>query len=322
VLVAKAAARLGRHDLAAKAFARLMRDPAAAAADLGAVDELMRKRVGTSHDAMVARLVAAGGHPALAANHVRLLAMRGKFRACWRALTNLHDSLGAERGVVAAAELLNDLHRRLPAAGTARWVARHVPGPVRDTEAFGHLLYALSSSKAGERECVRLFASDWRRPDARGWMLANLADALLGQRRVDEMVTVCRHALDALPHDHSYWWHRRFLAEAALLGGDFAAARALCDMPIQQFPGVRLSTHQIDLVAELRSTPWWRRPGLLRRRLRETFRRYDAAQADGGSVGPAALRPFDLLKACPGPTALLLCGGTPGVRVVRRLLAI
>ena len=163
------------------------------------------------------------------------------------------------------------------------------------------------------------FTSLWRRPDVEGWMLANLAEALASQRRYAEVSEICTHALEHVPHDHSFWWHRRYLAEVALSEGRWAQARSLCEMSIDQYHGVRLAVHQIDLVAELHMTSWWRRWRVFRLRLREMFRRYDAACREAPSKRPSSLHPLWLLRANPGPLALLLLCGRPGARLLRML---
>ncbi|MBX3464131.1 MAG: hypothetical protein KF830_13235 [Planctomycetes bacterium] len=319
VFVAKAAARQRRRDLARSAFARLLGDPEADGTSLAEVDALLRRHDRAAHDETV-KALAAGADPTgpVARNHLRILAGRGDFASFWSGLTALHAAAGPDRGDVLAAAVLADVRQRSGAPGTSSWVREHVRGPVRDTGAMGDYLFALPKDEAGSREIVRLFGADWRRPDVQGWMLANLADALLTLRRFDDMVRVCRHALERVPHDHSFWWHRRFLADAELAAGRFDAARALCEMPLDAHRGVRLAAHQIDLLAELRTTPWWRRWRVLRRRGREMFRRYDAAVAEG-RADPADLRPVELWRACPGLTTLLLDLGRPGRAIARAL---
>lgn len=182
---------------------------------------------------------------------------------------------------------------------------------------MGRLMYVLNN-KAGDAESLRLFGDHWRRTDLRGYMMANFGDSMRRLGRFGEMVAVAEFALNKLPHDHSIWWHRRNLAEAAMRRRDFAAVRELCVMPVRDHPGQRLVLHQLDLIAELRCARWWRRFGILRHRLDEALRRYDAARRDSPeSTTPSDLRGRELFAACPWPTTILMCLGRPGLGVLR-----
>ncbi|HEX6812544.1 MAG TPA: tetratricopeptide repeat protein [Planctomycetota bacterium] len=320
-LVTEAAAGVGRFDIAQRAFLRLLRDdPPRRRMVLGDLDALLRKRHGKEHErALRSAVAAADGDPAVAFNWLRILASRRHWRRFWRGVDEAHAKFTPKAGVQPLAELLNDVRHVTKVPGLARWVRKNLHPPIRSTQAAGELLYALAFDDDCRREMIRLFGDDWRRPDVQGWMLANLSGALIKAGRLDEATAVCRHALDAVPHDHSYWWHRRDLADVELRRGRFAAARLGCTTPPAEYASVRLDMYQIALAAELRLTPWWRRRRLLLERLPETFRRLDALLAKPSQSQPQ-LRARWLFRGCPGFMTLLLLCGPRGVQFARTLL--
>ncbi|MCC7065785.1 MAG: tetratricopeptide repeat protein [Planctomycetes bacterium] len=318
VLIAKAAGMRGDVELAGRAFARLMKQPDANSAALGDVDKLLRNKMSKQHKALLERL-AASAEPGgvVVRNLARVHGLRGEGPAFWSLVGDIHTALGPGPGLVAVTELFASLSHHLDDKKLAGWVREHVVGPVEDRDTMGRLMYVLNN-KAGDAESLRLFGDHWRRTDLRGYMMANFGDSMRRLGRFDEMVAVAEFALSRLPHDHSIWWHRRNLAEAAMRRRDFAAVRELCVMPVRDHPGQRLVLHQLDLIAELRSARWWRRFGILQRRLDEALRRYDAARLDSPeSTTPSDLRGRELFAACPWPTTLLMCLGKPGLGVLR-----
>lgn len=319
-MVAKAAAGLGREALAKDAFARLLRDDTLRGLAIGEVDAVLRRKWPRRHERDTAALVrAATDDTAVVLNYLRVLRCRDDLSGFFGRLSEAVAGLTAAVGEYPVALLVNDARRRGPMPGLARWVRRHLRGPVRDTRAAGAWMHALTQDPDCQPELLRLFANDWRRPDIEGWMLANLAGALVDQRRFDEAVAVSEHALEHVPHDHSFWWHRRYLAEAALERGELDRARELSEMQVTLYRGVHLSVYQIDLLARLRQTPYARRGRLLRSALPELFRRYDAAVADDDAT-PKSLFTRRLLRACPGPTTLLFGAGKAGRRLLRAVL--
>lgn len=321
VLIAKAAAKLGQVDLALRTFARLCKQPDADAAALGAVDKVLRNRMHRQLEALFAQLLATaepGG--VVVRNLARIRAQRGQHGAFWEMVDGIREAIG-RRSLVVLAGMFADLRGHLDEAQVAAWVRRHVQGPIVDADTVGALMYVLNC-EAGYSVSAALFADGWRRTDLRGYMLANFGSTLRHLGRFQTMVEVAEFALRELPHDHSIWWHRRNLAEAALRRADYAAARGFCVMEVMEHRGLRLALHQIDLIAELRASAWRARSGILARRLREALARYDAAKVeDPGSTDPSDLRGRELFAACPGPTTALLCFGRLGLSVLRWFLA-
>ena len=319
VLVGRAAARRRDRTLLGRVLLRLLHDPEANGEALRTVADLHRELDPKAHAALLRDLGASAAEPGPAAeNRLRLLAGRGRWHEFFDDLSRLQAAVGGSRGDAVAARLLADARRQHASVDVLPWVAANIRPPVTDTTAMGHLLFALRTDRvAGAAQALRLFGDDWQRPDVEGWMLANLADALhtLGRRSL--LVRVCRHALDHVPHDHSIWWHRRYLAEVALDADHLAEARALCEMEVDAFHDVRLQVHLIDLIAALRQTQWWQRWRLLAGRWPELWRRYDAARADGDTtVDP--LRAWRLFRLCPSLRTLLLQFGTAGIWLARR----
>ena len=319
-MVARAAAGLGRETLAKDAFARLLRDDTLRGLAIGEVDAVLRRKWPRRHERDTAALVrAATDDTAVVLNYLRVLRCRDDLSTFFRRL--------GEPTRASSRRSASSRSRRWSTtpAGAARCRASRAgcastcAGPVRDTRAAGTWMHALTQDPDCQPELLRLFANDWRRPDVEGWMLANLAGALVDQRHFDEAVAVSEHALEHVPHDHSFWWHRRYLAEAALERGDLDRARELSEMQVTLYRGVHLSVFQIDLLARLRQTPYARRGRLLRSALPELFRRYDAAVADNDAT-PKSLFTRRLLRACPGPTTLLFGAGAAGRRLLRTVL--
>ena len=102
------------------------------------------------------------------------------------------------------------------------WFTRRAREALRaDTESWGQVGYALTGCNFHRRAVNWL--SDWAaRPDAKGWMLLNLASCLRTLQRHDEAVKVHRHAL-TLPPDHSRPKHLLWAALEDALADDEAA---------------------------------------------------------------------------------------------------
>lgn len=319
-LLARAAGQLGKNALASRAFARLLQQPDPDTKALGAVDKLLRKHMPRDHAANLESLhAAAEPKSVLLRNLARIEALRGDEKRFYATLGRIYESLGPEAGIVVAAELFCSLIDVLASKGVAKWLARNRPQQISDPETMGMLMRVLYSP-SGDALSVSMFLAHWRRPDLRGYMLANFAGSLRRLRRWDSMIEVAEFALRDLPHDHSIWWHRGFLAEAALRRRDYALARKLSVMPVSDFPGQRLTVYQIDLLAELSAAPWLQRYKILRRRIQELLERYDAAlAADPNGTSPADLRRREILWLVPGPRALCLCAGKIGLNILHLL---
>lgn len=300
-LVARAAARSDRHELATGCLLRVLRDPGVQGPLLGTVERDLHaaspRRVRRQREAVLrAAVEAASPQDPLFENWLRVLAARGDAKAVAAGIARIHAAWPKDRADVAAARVLADASRTLGHRTIAPIVAAHVVPPLRDTDAWARFVFALSGDREGSEQAIRITGADWRRQDVEGWMLANLAEAFFDLGRYDEMEQVSRHALDHVPHDHSVWWHRRFLAEAAYARGDLERSRDLCRMPIVEFPSVRLSVAVLDLLCELRQAPWWRRPGIARRRRKEIGARWVAARKERPPARWRTLRLPEVLR--------------------------
>ena len=318
-LVARAAAMDHKPDLASACFRRLLREPDADGQVLGDVDKELRSRRRRQHEAQL-RLWLQQEPPEseLRQNHLRLLARRGKVRAFVRGLSALDAALPAARREAVLSRAL--YHGQvLQGRAVADWARAHFRPPINDVEAWGRLVFALSNDRHSSAVLLELCGADWRRPGVKGWMLANVAGAYHELGRYDEMAAVAEHALQHIAHDHSYWWHRRFLAEAALRAGDLPRCLELCAMATEEFPTVKVKVTALRLVAQIRGGRWWQRWRTLHRGLPELFSQYDLACAERrAATTPKSLLPRLLFTAAPGLTTLLLCCGKGGVALARR----
>lgn len=256
-MLARAAAMLRRGDLARACFRRLLREPDADGQMLGDTDRTLRQHLGRQHDRALRQLLRQEPPESeLRQNHLRLLARRQQARPFLRGLTALFDALPpARREAVLSRALYHG--RVLQGRGLARWVEAHFKPPIRDVEAWGRLVYALNDTRQRSRVLLRLCGDDWRRPGVFGWMLANVAGAYHELGRYAEMAAVAEYALREVPHDHSYWWHRRYLAEAALRRGDLPRCLEFCEMASEEFPTVKVRSRR----SGWRRSCAWRRGG-------------------------------------------------------------
>jgi len=322
-LLTEAAARSGRRDVAVPLYLRLLRQEDSTGEVLVHLDELMTKHFGMDHlravDAALAAASATAPTGPFVENHLCLLARRTDLPRFYAGLTKLQSALPPETADRIVGRILADASRVVPHDGLADWARDHLQPPIDDIEAFGQLAYALNGGRRGAEECVRLLGGNWRRLDACGWMLANIAEAFHLVGRPLDMEAVSRHAVTHIAEDHSLVWHRRFLAEAALGRGDFARVRELAATTEVRDAGVRQSLLELDLLAELRCSPWWRRGLLLRRRLPALLAALLEANAERTRPEPIVLRVADLLRAAPGITSLLLFLTRNRVERFRRL---
>lgn len=320
VLIAKAAARAGNAALAGRAFRRLLQQPDATAQALGTVDALCNERHRKAHQQLWKELTSQSDvAPAVLRNLALVEAWRRNSRQFWRLAERLRTSTDPAQGMISVIEMMAECKDMIELERVAAYIRGIATAPIADADTVGRLMYILSN-KAGDALSASLFAKQWRRHDLQGYMLANFGNTLRRLGHLRTMAEVATFALQELPHDHSIWWHRRNLAEAALQQGDHATVRELCAEVSHEYPSQRLALHQLALVAELRSLPWPQRPATLRQRTAEMFRRYDAAAADSNDTELADLRPHELLRCCPWP-ALLLYLGRPGHWLLRRLAA-
>ncbi|MCC6781248.1 MAG: tetratricopeptide repeat protein [Planctomycetes bacterium] len=318
-LVAQAAAACGRLELAERGFRRLLLEEEIEPSLIAELDAALAKVDPASH-ARRLRELATDGATVVRENLLHLEAKRGNARDFFAGLTKLGEGLERAELELRASRLLYTARGTLPVQRIARWVERRLAAPIADVDAFGRLAYALSS-KAGARVLVDLAGDTWRRPGIRGWMLANLASACADLGRDEDTVAVARHALDNLPHDHSSWWHQRYLRDVALKRGDHAACLADDRLPPLELAGERLRWRVQRLLAGLRAEPKRRaRLALLRGTLPELIREYDRARRDErSSLDAEDLRGRELRGACLCLTTWMLGFGEAGLRQARML---
>ncbi len=320
-MIADAAAATGHRGRAEQFFERLLREPEADAETLATVDAELRRRHGRRQLALVRAALDASATQRDALRHENCLAVLAgrKDRSFWPRLTRFLGWLPAAEHEIRAARLVYFAERHFSGAAVARWVGRNLRPPIRDVEAWGRLLRALCDGP-GARLAIELTAGDFRRQGARGWMLANLAGAHHEREEWDQVQAVAEYALAETPHDHSFWWHRRYLAEVAYRRGDHARCRELCVMATEEFPTVKVKVQQFAALAEMAGAPSWSaRRRMLGAALPEILRQAAAADADErGGREPTRLEWRLFWRAVPSLRALLMGLGRPG----RRLLAL
>ncbi len=181
--------------------------------------------------------------PGLAA----LDAALGLTRIAVRELDSIFDSPDGPRRVAAVFHMAN---RKDTRDAFGRWVRKRVRPPVDDVALWGAAGMVLLDSYP--KSVLDLMGGDFRRPDARGWMLANLATAYRDVGRPALMEEVSLHAL-TLARDHSVWWHRTILAYARYLAGDFAEASSLAQVPVEDALFASLDGALVLCLAGIRS---------------------------------------------------------------------
>lgn len=320
--VARAAAATGDADRAERFFARLLREPEADAVLLEVADQALRRHQRRRHQRHLQGQLEQSSQQQDGTWHentLTVLATRSD-RSLWRRLVAMRRWLPADEVELRTARLLYVAHKAKYATRTLlRWVERHVQPPLADVEAWGRTLFSLSG-KRGSRLAVRLTAGDYRRQGVRGWMLANLVGSHADLHQWDEVVAIAEFALSEVPRDHSFWWHRRYLAEAAYHRGDLARCRELCAMPTEEYPTVKVRCVQFDLLAAMAGERSWRtRRWLLQQNLAELLRQAELADLDNrGGRNPIRLEWWQFVKLLPTPTTLLLGLGRFGRRLLRQ----
>ncbi len=321
VLVGKAFAHSGRTAEARTVLVRLMRDESWRGMDAADLDGLLRASDRAGHERFLQKTLAANNQDTTFVLHwLRILGRRQQWRRFWDGIDDVHTALGPTGDLLPVVGAIVDVSRDRQVPDLARWARRHLRPPIQDIRVAGQLMYLLSDDAREQRQLVRLMADGWRRPGVEGWMLANMSSAFVDLGRLDEAEQVLQFAFESVPQDHSVWWFHRDRAEIALRRRDWAACRAAHRDPPAEYPTVRLSAWQIDLCAELRQLPWWRRGSVLRRRLRRSFELRDLAMREPRAQ--VKLRVRDLWDACPGLTTGLLCCGRAGRWLVRRWLRV
>jgi tetratricopeptide (TPR) repeat protein len=95
-----------------------------------------------------------------------------------------------------------------------------------DTDAWGKAGYAMTSSGL-HAESAAWLADAPARPDAEGWILANLTSSLRHLGREDEAIAVSRAVVARGLHDQTWDWHLSLAAYGATLAGNADEAREL-----------------------------------------------------------------------------------------------
>jgi tetratricopeptide (TPR) repeat protein len=144
---------------------------------------------------------------------------------CWKRFGDWIERLG-ERSIGAIAEFLDGIGEAAQASpAVPELIAAHGPWLRAHTLLWGKTGYALASSG--------LYAdgADWlrggeSRPDAEGWMLANLVICLRGLGRRPEAGRISATVVQRGLRDDTWTWHVSQDAIAAALEGDHQRARA------------------------------------------------------------------------------------------------
>jgi tetratricopeptide (TPR) repeat protein len=318
-LVARAAAKLERRDVAEAALRELLGRNEVACDDLEAVARALRD-VDAHRLAGVREDFAEDRSPAVVVNLLHLHAVlgeTGKFRMQFARLWEVLDKDAAEtRG----ADLLSSHRDRLATKELGELAERHFTAPVSTASAWGDLAYALSG-RASAAVLTKLLGGDYRRPGLEGWMLANLANAQRHLERWEELEAVCRYALAALPHDHSSWWLERFLREVELQSGRSNAWRSDPRLPPREVAAERARWLSQRLVASLRvATSRTERAAIVRARLPELIEsEADARRRQPSALDGEELRAKELWMLHPSLATWLLGGGAIRRRL-RKLL--
>lgn len=314
-LVARAAAACGKPELAGRGFRRLLQHAEVDPTLLADADSALRTAAKRTRRAVLAELDR-DASVVVRENLLHLAAMRGDARGFYRGITRLCTDLPSPASELPIARLLYTARTKLPVARTAKWAKAHLRDPIADPEAFGRLAYALSG-KDGAAVLAALASQGWRRVGVQAWMLANVADAFLELGRLDDVIAVSRHALDDLPHDHSAWWHERFLREVALRRGDAKPCLVHDRLPPAELAAERVRWLAQRLLAKLRDEPSYRaRRRALRAALPQLLAEYSRARrAERDASDPDDLRGKELLRACPTLATLCLAGGWFGLRL-------
>ncbi|MBK8096024.1 MAG: tetratricopeptide repeat protein [Planctomycetes bacterium] len=320
VVLARAAAATGDHGHAQRCFDRLLREPEADAGGLHAADRALLANAGRRHRRHLRSRLAASAQAREEVEHencLQVLAMRGEGRAFFRGLTAFAAWLPEERREAAVARLLYVAKKGLDAAGVAAWARTNLRPPIRDTEAWGKIAYALSGRR-GSRLLVDLTAGEYQRAGVRGWMLANLALAHVEVKEWDRAAAVAEYALREVPRDHSVWWHRRCLLEIAYERSDWPTCAELGEMASEEFPTVKVKVFEFTTLAQMAQVRgWWRRRRVLTQALPELLRLWRLADADDrGSSEPTELEWRRFFRLLPSLRTLSFAMGSFGRRVL------
>jgi tetratricopeptide (TPR) repeat protein len=277
--LAQAAAMTGDQVRAETFFERLLRDPSPDVDLLFAADRTLLSRQSSRQRELLRRTLATAKQPRVRESCLLVLAGRGDRRRFFARIGPFLASLPSTGREGPLGRLLYSASRQFGDRPVAAWAAVNLKPPIRDVDAWGCIAFALSG-KRGSKVLLRI-AGDYRRPGVRGWMLANYVGALHNCKRFDEMTTVARYALAEVPQDHSVWWHRRYLAEAALRRGDFEECRRLAEMPTEEFPTIRVEMEAMQVLARMRQTKgWFARRRLLHAALPSLLQQWRRADAE------------------------------------------
>lgn len=176
--------------------------------------------------------------------------------SCWRQLASWMPRLGS-RLVPAVATYLDFIgDSRAADPHLSQFVQECGPFLRERGELWGKVSYAFANSGLW-RACADWLLPDYRRADAEGWMLSNLAISLheLGDR--EKAVEVSRHAISQGLHDNTWPMHVALAAHGAAVSGEYEEAQRLAKLDGFQGPNSQWSllAFLADLEGQVMSQP-------------------------------------------------------------------
>ncbi|MFT6080557.1 MAG: tetratricopeptide (TPR) repeat protein [Planctomycetota bacterium] len=322
-MLCNAYAQTGEVLRAERFFKRLLREPEAEIAVLRNSDNALTQRNPERQDILLSELLRDSeqhGDFVRTENCLQVYIGR-RYESIWLKLSRFAESVPEQLFESSIARLIYACNGIYPVAEIAQWVDKHLDPPIEDTDAWARFVYALNEP-SGAKTAVRITAGNYRRLGVRGWMLANLSGVHADLKHWSKVREVSMYALESAPADHSVWWHRRLLAEAAYEDGDYETCLSYCTMETEQHPTEKVRVVQLEALARMQAARSRRdKRQIFAAALPEILRQEHKSDAENdGTLRTSQMLWSKFFRAAPGLRTMLMALGKQGRWLAKKLL--